>query len=143
MMLKLQNPSSILAQTHTCDFQRFHINLFFKLIFLLKRFWEKWNGATYNWVSFQLEPSLNILSCEKNSEYILRKIIIKKKKPHYVSKEIKHEKDASCIKYCYFGEISCCCHELGFLTLACLHSQVAKKFTSFKHYNYSNFMDEF
>jgi hypothetical protein len=54
MILKLQNPGSILAQTHTCDFQssilaqthmcdfqRFHINLFFKLIFLLKKFWEK------------------------------------------------------------------------------------------------------
>jgi hypothetical protein len=31
LILKLQDPSPILAQTHTCDFQRFHINLFLRL----------------------------------------------------------------------------------------------------------------
>jgi hypothetical protein len=63
--LKPQNPSSILTQTHTCDFQRFHINLFLRLFFLLKKFWEKYNGVTYKCVSFQLGPSPNILLCEK------------------------------------------------------------------------------
>jgi hypothetical protein len=33
-----------------------------------------------------------------------------------------YEKDVGCKKYCSFGEISCCCHELGPFTLACLHS---------------------
>jgi hypothetical protein len=31
MILKPQNPNSFLAQTHTCDFHMFHINLFLKL----------------------------------------------------------------------------------------------------------------
>jgi hypothetical protein len=33
MILKPQNPNSILAQTHTCDFHMFHINLFLKFIY--------------------------------------------------------------------------------------------------------------
>jgi hypothetical protein len=33
LILKSQNPSSILTQTHMRDFQRFHIYLFLKLFF--------------------------------------------------------------------------------------------------------------
>jgi hypothetical protein len=65
LILKLQDPSSILTQTHTCDFQRFHINLFPRLFFLFKKSWEKLNDATYKCVSFQLGPFLDILPCEK------------------------------------------------------------------------------
>jgi hypothetical protein len=39
--------------------------------------------------------------------------------------EKEHEKDVGCTKYCCFGEISSCYHELGPFTLACLHFQVA------------------
>jgi hypothetical protein len=62
-----------------------------------------------------------------------------KKNTHYVSIEIKHEKDAGCRKYCYFGEMSCCCHKLGFFTSACLHSQVAKKIHKFLALKLSQF----
>jgi hypothetical protein len=37
LILKPQNPNSILAQTHTCDFHMSHINLFFKILFFLNK----------------------------------------------------------------------------------------------------------
>jgi hypothetical protein len=41
MILKPQNPSSILTQTHTRDFHMFHKNLFLRLFFFLKKSLEK------------------------------------------------------------------------------------------------------
>jgi hypothetical protein len=91
--LKLQDRSSISAQTHTCDFQRFHINLFLRIFLLLKKSWEKWNGATYKCVSFQLGPFLDIFPCEKIEISIERSSNSFFEKIYYVSRKIKHEKD--------------------------------------------------
>jgi hypothetical protein len=66
----------------------------------------------------------------RKSKYLLIEVKKKIEKIHCVFVEMKQEKDVDCRKYCYFGKIFSCCHELG--TLVGLHSQVANS-TSFLH----------